>query len=468
MKNYGYAKQKKRLVQYENMLKDNFYMYYAAEQTLATAEQLFQKTYALTFTPAIVSYVTWVLKNAKARNIKRLYFLARDAYPMYIIAKELCEEESLNLDIEVKYLRVSRYSLRIPEYHLLKENCLDRIFLSGIDVSFRRILARAGLTETEMERVKEQLQIELSLDDVLNRMQIIRLKEKTLEACVSGRCDLLKIIDLHSKECFDSTLGYLLQEGLLDDINYAIVDSGWVGSIQKSLQNILATQKSDIRILGFYFGLYELPNDISGCDYEAFYFGPKGELLRKTRFSNCLFEMVYSENCGMVKSYQKKDGGFHAVLSDIENPNKKMLEGNEAVLKNFLKGMRRHPEALKRYFDEFGENEIKIVGRILSTLMSNPTSWEADVFGGGLFSDDLDDSHMRKTANELTQKEIRDLGIISKSLIALGLSKKVIHESAWIEASIVNAKKNVAMNLFFAKLAKTLTYVRQNMKNSRK
>ena len=45
-----------------------------------------------------------------------------------------------------------------------------------------------------------------------------------------------------------------------------------------------------------------------------------------------------------------------------------------------------------------------------------------------------------------------------------GISKKVIHESAWIEGSIVNLDKNIKANLRRAKRAKYLTHLRQSVK----
>ena len=49
----------------------------------------YTKIYLLTFAPALISYVSWVLKEAVQSKKKRLYFLSRDGYQMYLIAKEI-------------------------------------------------------------------------------------------------------------------------------------------------------------------------------------------------------------------------------------------------------------------------------------------------------------------------------------------------------------------------------------------
>ncbi|MCR5545463.1 MAG: hypothetical protein K6F30_03200 [Lachnospiraceae bacterium] len=456
-----------RFKEYLKILRHSDFLYDVSKTTMEDVESQSEKTYSLTFAPIMVSYVVWLLSQAKKQKIKRLYFLARDAYPMYEIAKSLKDANLLEMEIDIRYLRVSRYSLRLPEYHLQKEKCLDQIFLSGIDVSLYRILKRGGLSMEEMKQVCRELHYEKELHDVLNRSQILQLKKQAYQMCKDGSLSLLDMIMKHSKKRFLSTIGYLKQEGMLDGTSFAVVDSGWVGSIQKSLRNLLKTQQPGIMVRGYYFGLYELPKEHSGCEYSAFYFGPTEHIRRKAGFSNCLFETIFSENCGMVKHYKKTEEGYEPILSQIENPNGKLLEENHKVLQKYIKNIQKNRNGFYQYFHHIGDKEIKIVEQICSKLMSHPTNWEAEFYGSCMFSDDLDDSHMKKAANELSQKEIRDLRVSSKLLIALGLSKKVIHESAWIEGTIVNGRQHISMNLFFARFAKIMTYIRQTIKMKR-
>ena len=194
---------------------------------------------------------------------ERLYFFARDAYPIYLIAQQIVTK--FNLRIEIRYLRVSRYSLRIPEYHLLGEKCLDRIFLSGIDVSLYQILKRAELSEEEMYQVEKEIHYRRPLKQNLNPKEIAELKKQVLVCCREGTTNLLDMIYIHSRDAYANAFGYLKQEGLLDSVRYAVVDSGWVGTIQKSIRTLLAQEKPKIHIQGYYFGLYELPEERNGC-----------------------------------------------------------------------------------------------------------------------------------------------------------------------------------------------------------
>ncbi len=81
---------------------------------------------------------------------------------------------------------------------------------------------------------------------------------------------MLNMIYTHSRDAYANALGYLKQEGLLDSVRYAVVDSGWVGTIQKSIRTLLAQERPEIHIQGYYFGLYELPEERNGCTYKAF------------------------------------------------------------------------------------------------------------------------------------------------------------------------------------------------------
>lgn len=110
-----------------------------------------KEIYERVLAPTLYEFVLWVLQEALQSRKKRLYFLARDGYQMYLAAQQLCKQ--YDLDIECRYLKVSRYAVRVPEYHLLGERCLERICVGGIDVTFEKIMQRAALTDKEAEEI---------------------------------------------------------------------------------------------------------------------------------------------------------------------------------------------------------------------------------------------------------------------------------------------------------------------------
>lgn len=108
-----------------------------------------------------------------------------------------------------------------------------------------------------------------------------QFKRTGKKCCAEGTTHLLERIYEKSDAAYETTIGYLRQEGLLGNVRYAIVDSGWVGTIQKSMQTLLAQEKPGITLTGYYFGLYEYPVNRNNCRYEAYYFMPKGNVRKR-------------------------------------------------------------------------------------------------------------------------------------------------------------------------------------------
>lgn len=62
--------------------------------------------------PLLCSYVFKVMKEAEERGLSRLFFCARDAYSMYLIAKKM---QCLIPDVDIQYLYISRDALYVGE-----------------------------------------------------------------------------------------------------------------------------------------------------------------------------------------------------------------------------------------------------------------------------------------------------------------------------------------------------------------
>lgn len=392
--------------------------------------------------PVLIEFVTWVLEQAKANDISRLYFLSRDGYQMYLAAKDI--NRKMKLDIDIRYLNVSRYSMRVPEYALLGDKCLDRIFIGGIDVTFRRIMKRAALTDAEIDSVAKECDAGKNPDRILNYQEVMSLKQKFI-----GNKKLMGFIRKHSEAAYPKAIGYLRQEGLLDDVSYALVDSGWVGTLQQTIRHL--TQKE--RIDGFYFGLYEIPKDENPGMYHGFYFDPLRGLDRKSYFSNCLFEAVFTAPEGMTVGYECQNERYIPITDMEENPNKPIILENIELLKSYMSSIENYDI----------KGSVTFVEQLLKPLMARPTMYEVGEFGDLLFSDDVLEGNLKKVAAELTHEEIVNQRFLRKMLIMIGVLKREIHESAWIEGSIVRLGESVDRSLRSAKRYKKFVYIRKRI-----
>lgn len=168
----------------------------------------YEESFLHIWAPAITDYVEWVLEKAVRSGKKRLYFLARDGWMMYHAAQRIIDKRML--DIEISYLKVSRYAIRSAQYYLLGEKSLDLICIGGIDVTFERIMKRALLTDEEARHVARIAGYEDRYDTVLNYRQIQELKQQLKDVKI-----LFKYIEQHSKINYENAVGYLRQEGLM-------------------------------------------------------------------------------------------------------------------------------------------------------------------------------------------------------------------------------------------------------------
>lgn len=436
---------------YQNLLKRNPALYQAwtefrgREQSLSPDETL----YGLVWLPALTEYVEWVLQSAARRGIRRLYFLARDAWPMYQAAQMLCSARGWKIDC--RYLKVSRYGLRVPEYHLLGGDCVERICTGGIRVTFEKIMRRAGLEAEETAAVARAVGFEGQLQRELLYPEILALKP------VLAGCEVfLRAVERHSAAAYPAAIGYLEQEGLLDEVPCALVDSGWVGTLQETMERLLRTRRPNLRLEGFYFGLYELPRTVDRAQYHSFYFGPESGLGRKVRFSNCLFETVFSSPDGMTLGYRETGQGFEPVESDRPNQNTVRLKEYGALLTAFLECYCGIPSP---------KESRRACPGLLGLHMGSPQQWEVAAFGDNLFCDDVLEGTLQEVAAHLSGEEIKCLRFSRKLLLFLGVKKGEVHESAWIEGSIVRNGRYIRKNLFHARTYKYVIYLRKLWKN---
>ena len=403
--------------------------------------------------PALVEFVKWILRSAGEQGIRRIYFLARDGYPMYRAAEILSAGREPK--IECRYLKCSRYSLRIPSFHLMGRDALEQICLGGISVTLRKVLKRGGLTEQEAEETARAMKGEKELDRILSYREVRDLRG------VLARTELFwNYVSAHAAEAYDAAVGYLRSEGLLEDMDYAVADSGWTGSIQRTLRMLTASAGYKGRITGYYFGLWHIPAGVGKEEYHAYYFGPLGKIRRKVYFSNSLFECVCSEPAGMTTGYLRTQGGYVPVEEAGRIENREALELiHSAVVRRAEQEAGRLPaqSALWR-----PGGDTRRIHKRLAQLMSRPDRAQAEAFGRMKFTDDvLDAGHL--LAPLLTEREIRQNHFWAKILSMTGIRKAPVRESAWMEGSIVRSGGAVGWHLLQNRIYKYLLYIKKDI-----
>ena len=433
--------------------------------------------------PSLTSFVLWVLQGAIHSKTKRLYFLARDGYLMYRIADIICRKQGL--PIACRYLSCSRYSLRIPAFHLEVEEALEYICRNSIDVTLTKILKRAALSKEERKEVIETLRVSVSEKEVIPYARLSEIRE-----ALSKNVLFMQYMLAHSKEAFPSLQGYLLQEGLLEDTKSALVDSGWVGSMQKSLNQVLECLGRKQQLEGYYWGLYELPVGADRNSYHAYYFAPDIGLKEKVYFSNCLFESIFSAPHGMTLRYEKRGESYWACYGDVNEGKRVFIGQMEEYLSHYVellvniavkgdenKTQKKQEKEQDRYKKMQGFNTAKeeyiwltqidfrankeTTCKLLKCFMGRPSKEEVEVYGNQLFADDVLEDNQQPIAAHLDEKELWANHVWNKMLVLFGVKKGHIKESAWYEGSVVRADKHVRYHLWQGVLYKYLLYIRK-------
>lgn len=387
--------------------------------------------------PALNSFVLWVLKEAVRRGIQRLYFLARDGYFLYETARYYAN--AYKLPVECRYLYASRYSLRVPMYHTDLQEALAYITLGGLDVTLYKALRRAPLTEEQINVVAERiLNYFPAVPD--KHAQIPREQLGALKEILKKDAEFLELVTENSKAAYPLMLAYFRQEGLGEHVPMAIVDSGWVGSMQKLLGDIRRELGVKEALEGYYFGLYEIPKDVERSRYHTYFFSPEGDIKRKVHFSNCLFEGVFSAPHGMTLAYRQMGIHVEPVMAEIAGKRREQL----LMLKTCFAGYQAAllKEKSRKNFWKLAEEMTdkgarKVVERLLSMLMSRPGHEEAMAFGKMDFTDDVLEYGGNQMAAKLTERELFDNHLGRRIMREIFSKPRKQKESAWYEGSVM-------------------------------
>lgn len=404
--------------------------------------------------PVMYEYVKWVLQEAVKTKKQTLYFLARDGYSMYQVAKRICAKNSLH--IKCRYLYCSRYALRSAQYLLMGDESLDYICLGGIDVTFDKLMYRAGLYPEEIDMIARICNYAKRRQVPLSRYELGKIKMQLRECS-----EFMELVERHAKEHYPAVCAYLRQEGLLESDSYAIVDSGWTGSMQKSIQQLIFSMGYRISMEGYYFGLYKYPKAMDPKRYHCYYFEPDKGIRRKAHFSNSLFECIYSAPDGMTLEYGRNNSCYVPIFEKQENPNKKEIMVSTDRLCAYADIM------LNRFPDDMETSEKErgiLAEKLFHKFMGHPTVDEAKLYGNYIFCDDVRGEEHQTVAAKLNYREIKENRLLHKGMNLLLKKETAVRESAWMEGSIVLAEKPGRRSLFACTAYKYILYMRQRMK----
>ena len=349
--------------------------------------------------PILFSYVWWVLKEAQRLGIHRLYFLARDGYTLKRIAERICEQ--FQLDISLEYLYCSRMSLRFPTYFFIGEEAYDLLFSRGMHLTLQSVLKRANLSREERVRVYA----DCGMQDI-DETRVLNLKEfHTYSARIRNSCFFRYLVCKKSREAYDATIGYLKQCGLFEESQVAIVDSGWAGSIQRSLRQLMEFTGYTGTITGFYFGIYRAPRIPIDGEHRSWYFDSGSSPLRKAQFSNNLFECLLAAPHGMTIGYEQTPEGYVPRMGKGEQTKEWALAAEQS---DAIDAFAREYCRKISYNDFSAKTHLRQTEKLIHRYMMCPTESEAAYYGQFLFCDDITEAYQSPLAAREQKNQLKE------------------------------------------------------------
>ncbi len=371
----------------------------SAEALLPECSTMHTRLTAQVTAPVLFTYVWHVLREAEALGLKRLYFLARDGYVLLEIAREIAKVHPVQA--ELRYLYCSRASLRMPSYHrIAPEEAMELLLHRGTNLTRRHILDRAHLTDAQRLAVYEALGCREENEHTPLTEQAFADFCKDLRSCKQFR----EYVDQNSRDSYDAAIAYFRQEGLMDGVPFGIVDSGWTGSMQRSLRQL----SDEIPpVTGFYFGMFARPKSSEDGDYRTWYFSADSSIGVLTKFNNNVFECMCAAPHGMTIGYRKEKENRYVPVCKAAAAGPDVLQTIEAqigVCRKFAAAC-----APKIRFDAFSPEKMHRISRkLLQGLMYRPDAAEAEAFGVFPFCDDVTESYTGTLVQHNSEQVLRD------------------------------------------------------------
>lgn len=405
--------------------------------------------------PFLWVFASWTLRRAALDGVSRLYFFSRDCYGLYRVAKILSSR--LGLDIDCRYLRVSRQSLVLPsvtEISLRAMPWLKRHWESG---KLEQILGKLEIDTRDLDKFFGELtsrqQRYIYLDSEAKLADFFSLLQKEpLSTLLKQRIDSRRA----------AATAYLEQEGLLEDIKIAVVDIGWFQSCHDALNKILMLGGRKSRVGAYYLGLvgrrgaYMPENPAQSMfhfpppDRRSSYGGP--EVFRRAS----LLEHIL--NCaphGSVCGY--KSNGQSGSYVSIELP----ITEDELLVKEQLVSQ---VEGLTDLFVgnlELSDSESReVLDALIRTVLVSPKKEWASSLQKIMVSDDQNNQDKSPLTRPLNSFDVVVL-IISKLPFFLHIPRK---RRTWLELDL--ASSGLAVQYAYNAVLRSLIFARNCFKRA--
>lgn len=262
--------------------------------------------------PLVVGFVHWCLTEARARGLRRLYFVARDGQLPLRVAAQLAP--AWGFEIECRYLHGSRQAWHPAALRTLRESDREWVLRRTRGLNVRQVLERLGL---EPEPFADEL-VAAGFDRAAWHSPLAAEQDEALWRGLQAAA-MQAAIRAEAARRRSLAARYLAQEGVGDGTPWGMVDIGWHGHLQRSLGRVLAPNDAELPLNGFYLGL--LPGAATGAGHtmRGYWNLLPARGHGVARLNHVLLELFLSADHGSVLGYRETAGRFEPVLREAGN-----------------------------------------------------------------------------------------------------------------------------------------------------
>lgn len=263
------------------------------------------------FGPFLYGFTAWLCRRLEEEDLSNVFFFSRDGYMMQNAFALLSPESP-----ETKYVYFSRKSLRQSLLWRCDGFAESLRYLTYENfISVGRLLDYYGFNEEERERIAREKGWDLAQDLPWATLS----EDPTAKTVYEALKDEITEQSRAQYDLLDSYLDAIGMEGRV-----AIVDIGWIGSMQYALEEFARQTGRDLSVSGFYVGMNP-ENPITGAA-EGYLYNKDDLSLRKSLL--CFFgglEKLFQSREGSTDGYRWENGTAVPALAAYE------YEGDETV-----------------------------------------------------------------------------------------------------------------------------------------
>jgi FMN phosphatase YigB (HAD superfamily) len=201
--------------------------------------------------PSMVTYVLWILKEAKNKGLKQLCFVSRDGYVPYLVCNRI--SKMMGFDIKAFYMYGSRQSWHIPGLHQFDDSSFSWMLENFKGATVETIFKRVDMTwDAMMQQAPEVSTLFTSPNAPVTPEVQVKIRN-----LIETNTRLKEYILDNARAKREVLLEYLQQEGIEFREKTGMVEIGWAGRTRTSFERIIGGEQSK-NLHWFYFGL--LPN----------------------------------------------------------------------------------------------------------------------------------------------------------------------------------------------------------------